>query len=74
MNLDRAVNISDFSMLAAFVNKASNWTHGDFNDDAFTIIADFALLAANFNQLLPDPGHAGRPCRNRRRSERPGRW
>ena len=28
------------------------WTRGNFNYDAATDIADFALLSANFNQVL----------------------
>lgn len=52
-NLDRAVNISDFALLAANFNTPAGWTHGDFNYSGVTDIADFALLAGNFNQSLP---------------------
>ena len=52
-NLDRLVNIGDFSLLAASFNQPSYWARGDFNYDGVTAIGDFALLAANFNQLLP---------------------
>lgn len=52
-NLDRAVTIADFSVLAANFNQQAYWARGDFNYDLTTGIADFALLAANFNQSLP---------------------
>ena len=52
-NLDRLVNIGDFSLLAASFNQPSYWARGDFNYDGVTAIGDFALLAANFNQSLP---------------------
>jgi T5SS/PEP-CTERM-associated repeat protein len=52
-NLDRLVNIGDFSLLAANFNSGTTWVSGDFNYDGVTAIGDFALLAANFNQSLP---------------------
>jgi hypothetical protein len=54
-NLDRVVDIGDFSVLAANFNqpKPSYWARGDFNYDEFTDIGDFAVLAANFNQSAP---------------------
>lgn len=52
-NLDRIVNISDFSLLAANFNQAGIWSRGDFNYDGSININDFAALAANFNQSLP---------------------
>lgn len=52
--LDRNVNISDFSSLAANFNVANTrWSRGNFNYDGVTNIADFSALAANFNQALP---------------------
>lgn len=52
-NLDRIVNIADFSKLAANFNLSSTWARGDFNYDGMTNISDFAILAANFNQSAP---------------------
>lgn len=52
-NLDRIVNISDFSQLAAHFNQPGDWIEADFNYDQIVNIADFALLASNFNQSLP---------------------
>lgn len=52
-NLDHAVNISDFALLAASFNQPSSWSRGDFNYDQVTNISDFALLASNFNLLVP---------------------
>lgn len=62
-NLDRAVNIADFSTLAANFNRPGAWATGNFNNDALVSIADFALLAANFNVVLsrsavPEPASA----------------
>lgn len=48
-NLDRAVNINDFSLLAANFNTPGAWNKGDFNYDGTVNISDFALLAGNFN-------------------------
>lgn len=52
-NLDRIVNIGDFSALAANFNSPGGWVLGDFTYNGTTGIEDFALLAANFNQVLP---------------------
>lgn len=53
-NLDRAVNIADFSRLGAQFNAAGTyWFGGDFNYDGSTNIADFSLLAGNFNTGVP---------------------
>mgnify|MGYP001273023856 CR=1 FL=1 len=53
-NFDLAVNIGDFSILAANFNQPNRrWATGDFNYDGNAGIGDFALLAANFNQTLP---------------------
>lgn len=51
-NLDRSVNIADFSTLAANFNQPNRWNRGDFNYDGVTGIGDFALLASNFNKSL----------------------
>ena len=52
-NLDRAVNIGDFSLLAAAYNSPAGWSGGNFNYDADVNIADFSLLASAFNSALP---------------------
>ena len=52
-NLDRAVNIADFSSLAANFNTSATWARGNFNYDTLCDIGDFSLLAANYNQSLP---------------------
>lgn len=52
-NVDRVVNIADFSTLAANFNLPGNWSRGDFNYDGTVGIADFSALAANFNQSIP---------------------
>lgn len=53
-NLDRTVNIADFSRLAANFNRAgTSWLQGNFNYDTTTNIADFSLLAGNFNRGVP---------------------
>lgn len=55
-NLDRTVNIADFSLLASsFGQSGTDWPRGDFNYDATTNISDFALMAANFG-LTFTPG------------------
>lgn len=53
-NLDRTVNIADFSRLAANFNRAgTSWLQGNFNYDTTINIADFSLLAGNFNRGVP---------------------
>lgn len=55
--LDDAVNIADFSVLAANFNSGGGtWERGDFNRDGFVDIADFSTLAANFNTAAPAGG------------------
>jgi glucose/arabinose dehydrogenase len=51
-NLDRTVNINDFSTLASNFNMAAGatWAQGDFTDDGAINITDFAVMAANWNQ------------------------
>lgn len=67
-NLDRSVNIGDFSLLASNFNQAGGWSKGDSNYDGLVNIGDFSLLASQFNQTLtssvpraaavPEPGIA----------------
>lgn len=57
-NLDRAVNIADFSLLASNFNAPAGWFGGDFNYDGAAGIGDFALLASNFNKTLSPPESA----------------
>jgi hypothetical protein len=52
-NLDRIVDIGDFSRLASGFGAAGGWLEGDFNGDAVVDVADFSLLAANFGFGLP---------------------
>ena len=59
-NLDRTVNIADFSRLASNFNTVGGWFAGDFNHDSTVGIGDFALLASNFNKALP--ASAARPA------------
>lgn len=51
-NLDRTVDIRDFSLLAARFNTTGFWHHGDFNYDFTVNLADFAIMAANFNRTM----------------------
>lgn len=51
-NLDRVVNITDFSVLAASFNQPGAWVKGDFDYNGTINISDFSLLAANFNKSL----------------------
>ena len=52
-DMNRIVNIADFSRLASNFNSGTTWVAGDFNYDGTAGIADFSLLAANYNQSLP---------------------
>lgn len=55
--LDGAVNINDFSLLAAnFGRLGKRWASGDFDYDGTVTIGDFSLLAANFGKVLPQGG------------------
>jgi endonuclease/exonuclease/phosphatase family metal-dependent hydrolase len=48
-NLDNAVNLNDFNVLAAnFGSSGATWTTGDFTNDAVVNLNDFNVLAANF--------------------------
>lgn len=55
-DLNRIVNISDFSRLAAHFSQPSEWFEGDFNYDGVTSIEDFALMAGNFNATFSTSG------------------
>ncbi|HRK30156.1 MAG TPA: PEP-CTERM sorting domain-containing protein [Tepidisphaeraceae bacterium] len=46
--LDRAINLDDFTALAASFGGAGGWANGDFNGDALVNLDDFTVLAANF--------------------------
>jgi hypothetical protein len=49
-NLDRHVDLADFTYLAANFNGTSKgWADGDFSGDGKVDLTDFTLLAANFN-------------------------
>jgi filamentous hemagglutinin len=53
-NLDGAVDLTDFTFLAAnFNGTGKNWLQGDYNYDGSVDLTDFTFLAANFNQSLP---------------------
>ena len=50
VNLDRVVNISDYSMIGANFNMPGYWTAGDVNYDGTVGIADFSVVAAHWNE------------------------
>jgi hypothetical protein len=53
VNLDKKVDLTDFTYLAANFNRTNtNWYTGDFNYDGVVDLTDFTLLASNFNQSL----------------------
>jgi hypothetical protein len=54
-NRDRAINIGDFSVMAANFNRPGDFSTGDFNFSGTVEIGDFAILAGKFNQTLPAP-------------------
>jgi autotransporter-associated beta strand protein len=56
-NLDGAVNLADFNLLAAHFNQTSqNWLTGDFNGDGVVNLLDLNALAMNFGaSLQPAP-------------------
>jgi hypothetical protein len=59
VNRDRAVNGTDFAMLAANFGKAGmTYDKGDVNGDGNVNGSDFALLAGNFGKSLPPPAAA----------------
>jgi hypothetical protein len=52
-NMDKKVDLTDFTFLASNFNKTGGWLQGDFNYDNAVDLTDFTFLAANFNQILP---------------------
>jgi len=52
-NLDHAVNLDDFTALAASFGGPARWSQGDFDYNGVTNLDDFTRLAANFGQALP---------------------
>jgi hypothetical protein len=53
-NLDRTVNTSDFTALAAhFGSTTAGWNDGDFNYDGVVNAIDFNVIATNFGSALP---------------------
>jgi ELWxxDGT repeat protein len=59
VNRDRAVNGTDFALLAAnFGRSGRTYAEGDLNGDGTVNGTDFALLAGNFGRSLPEPAAA----------------
>jgi len=55
-NRDRAVNLDDFTALAAnFGRPGSSFSQGDFNYDRAVNLDDFTLLASKFGNVLAAP-------------------
>jgi hypothetical protein len=62
INRDRAVNGSDFAILAGNFGKSSRtYALGDLNGDTVVNGSDFAILAGNFGKTLPQPPLAVAP-------------
>jgi hypothetical protein len=56
INRDRAVNGTDFAILAGnFGKSGQTYATGDLNGDGFVNGSDFALLAGNFGRSVPAP-------------------
>jgi hypothetical protein len=56
-NLDRKVDLTDFTFLASNFNQPGRfWYDGDFNYDGTVDLTDFTLLAANFNTTAGSVG------------------
>jgi len=51
-NLDKAVNLDDFTRLAAGFGVSTIWSGGDFNYNGQVNLDDFTALAANFGRTL----------------------
>jgi hypothetical protein len=55
-NLDNAVNLNDFNILAAnFGTSGATWMTGDFTNDGNVNLNDFNVLAANFGLSASGP-------------------
>jgi len=52
-NLNKTVNLDDFTALAANFGNAGLWVSGDFNYNGLVNLDDFTILAANFGQSIP---------------------
>jgi len=52
-NLDKTVNLDDFTSLASNFGGPAIWSGGDFNYDGVVNLDDFTTLAANFGRNLP---------------------
>jgi len=52
VNLDRNVNLTDFTKLAANFGATGGWSQGNLNYDATINLSDFNLLAGNFGTSL----------------------
>ena len=62
VNLDRAVNLTDFNRLAAnFGATSGGWSRGDLNYDGAINLADFNLLAGNFGAMAATASVASVP-------------
>jgi hypothetical protein len=62
INSDRAVNGTDFAILAGNFGKSGMiYAQGDLNGDRFVNGSDFALLAGNFGKTVPPPAAAVSP-------------
>jgi hypothetical protein len=56
INRDRAVDSSDFSILATNFGRAGqSYANGDLNGDGRVDSSDFSILASNFGQRVPAP-------------------
>ncbi len=51
-NLDKTVNLDDFTRLAAGFGVSTIWSGGDFNYNGSVTLDDFTALAANFGRTL----------------------
>ena len=55
-NHDRAVDLTDFTILAANFNESGrNFSQADFSYDGVVDLTDFTILASRFNQTLNAP-------------------
>jgi len=47
-NLDRSINLDDFTALAAGFGSSGGWAQGEFTGDGLITLDDFTVLASNF--------------------------